>query len=91
VASSSGLPAVDDWWSSAAQDRQLDAFHLLAVQDAPPVDYDFSPHPAGLPGGQLPSLGPIAVHDTHVGVSEGAGHVRLDPDGPVDLHGQEVI
>jgi len=52
--------------------KLLQALLLLAVQVAPPVHHDSSAHHLELPGGQLPLLGPIVVHEPHVGVSEGA-------------------
>ena len=57
---------------SPAEDDQLDALQGLPVQDAPPIDDDFSAHPAEVRGGQPPPLAPSVVHDTDVGLSEGA-------------------
>jgi len=56
----------------------FDTLHRLAARDPAAIDDDFSAHPADVHGGQPPPLGPIVVHDPHVGVSESTSEVLRD-------------
>jgi len=77
-------------FGSPAEREQLYTVQGLPVQVASAVE-DFSTHPREIGRRPIAPLRPVIADDTYIGVSEDAGDVRLDPDGPADLHGQEVI
>lgn len=57
-----------------------------------PVDHDFSTRPRKIASREDLPLGPVVLHEPHVGVSESTHQVRHDPESPRTSEGlQEAL
>jgi len=56
-------------FASPATYEQLDAHNGLATQDPTAIDHDFSTHPRKIASCEELPVGPVVLHEPHVGVS----------------------